>query len=52
MWLAALRHIEMAKQLAALRAVVSSTMQSMLGRSPTEILQVDVVDELVTKFKK
>jgi hypothetical protein len=32
-------------QLAAFRAVVSFVEQSMLGRSPTEAFQVDVMDD-------
>jgi hypothetical protein len=35
-----------------LRAVVSSAVESVLGRSPTEAFQVDDVDELVAKFWK
>jgi LPS sulfotransferase NodH len=42
-----IRHTEMARKLTVLRAAVSSTMQSMLGRSPTEAFQVEVVDEVV-----
>jgi hypothetical protein len=46
MQMTALRHTE----IAVLRAAVSSTMQSVLGRSPTEACQVDVVDELLAAF--
>jgi hypothetical protein len=35
---------------AALQAVVSSTVEVMLGRSPNETLRVEVVDELVDEF--
>jgi hypothetical protein len=51
MWIAALCHTEKAKQCAALRVVVSSTVEVMLGCSPTEALQVEVVDKLVAKFR-
>jgi hypothetical protein len=47
---ATLHHVEMARELAALRAVVSSTMESMLGRSPDETIWVEVVGELVVEF--
>jgi hypothetical protein len=46
MQMTTLRHTE----IAVLRAVVSSTMQSVLGRSPTEACRVYVVDELLTAF--
>jgi hypothetical protein len=41
----ALCYTEMAGELAALRAVVSSTVKFVLGRSPDEILQGEVVDK-------
>jgi hypothetical protein len=41
----------MAGELAALWSVVSSTMESALGLSPNEIFHVEVVGELVAKFK-
>jgi hypothetical protein len=50
MQIAALCHAEMAKHLTAVRAVLSSTMEFMLGRSPTKAFQVEVVDELLTEF--
>jgi hypothetical protein len=40
----------MARELAALRAAMSSTMESMLGRSPDETFRVEVVGELVVEF--
>jgi hypothetical protein len=52
MWLAALHHTEMVEKLAAFQAAVSSTVQFMLIHLPTETLQVDVVDELATTFRK
>jgi hypothetical protein len=52
MRLAALRHTEMAGELAALRAVVSSTVESVLGRSPNDIFHMEVVGELAVKFQK
>jgi hypothetical protein len=51
MWITALCHTEKAKQRAALWVVVSSTVEVMLGRSPTEALQVEVVFKLVAKFR-
>jgi hypothetical protein len=51
MWLVALCHTKMAGELAALWSVVSSTMESALGLSPNEIFHVEVVGELVAKFK-
>jgi hypothetical protein len=47
---AALRHTEMAQELAAVRAMVSSIVESMLGRSPEESFCVEVVDELLAEF--
>jgi hypothetical protein len=44
---AALRHTKMAGELATLRTVVSSTVESALGHSPNEIFHVEVVGELV-----
>jgi hypothetical protein len=52
MWAAALRHTEMAQELATLRAVVSSITESMLGHSPEETFHVEVVDELVVEFQR
>jgi hypothetical protein len=48
----ALRHTEMAGELAALRAAVSSIVESVLGHSPDETFQVEVVGELVAKFQR
>jgi hypothetical protein len=50
MWLAALRHTEMAGELATFRAAVFSTTESMLGRSPSNTAHTKVVGELVIKF--
>jgi hypothetical protein len=50
MQLAALRHTEMARELAILQAVVSTTSESVLGRSSSNTFHVDVVSELATKF--
>jgi hypothetical protein len=47
---ATLCHTELAEQLAGIRATVSFVTQSILGRSPTEALWVDVVDKLVAEF--
>jgi hypothetical protein len=52
MWLAALRHTEMAGELAVLQAVVSSAMELMLGHSPSDTFHVEVVGELATEFWK
>jgi hypothetical protein len=52
MWIAALCHTEMARDVAALRTVVSSAMEFALGRSPDEIFRVEVVDDLVAEFRK
>jgi hypothetical protein len=50
MRLAPLRHIEMAGELVALQAVVSSVANSVLGRSPGDTFCVEVVGELATEF--
>jgi hypothetical protein len=47
-----LHHTEIAEQLAVLREVVSSTTEFMNRHSPTKVLQVEVVDELVAVFQK
>jgi hypothetical protein len=47
---AAIRHTEMAEQLATLRAAVSSVTQSVLRHSPSDTFWVEVVDEVVTEF--
>jgi hypothetical protein len=52
MFIVALHHTEMAKQLAMLRAVVSSAAEFMLRRSPTKAFLAKVVDELVAEFRK
>jgi hypothetical protein len=52
MRIAALRHTEMAKQLAALRSAVSSVVEFMLRRSLNETFHVEVVDEMVAEFQK
>jgi hypothetical protein len=50
LWAAALRHTKMAGELTALWAVVSSTAELVLGRSPNETSQVEVMNKLVAKF--
>jgi hypothetical protein len=50
MRLAALCHTKMADEVAALRAAVSSAMESMLGHSPNEIFCEEVVGVLVDEF--
>jgi hypothetical protein len=46
------RHINMVGQLVVLRAAVSSVMQSMLGCSPSENFWVDVIDEMLTEWRR
>jgi hypothetical protein len=50
MWVATLCHAEMARELAALWSVMSSTVGLVLRRSPNETFRVEVIDELVAKF--
>jgi hypothetical protein len=45
-------HTEMAGELAALQAAVSSTTEFKLGRSPNGTFRVEIVDELVAKFQR
>jgi hypothetical protein len=52
MQITTLCHTEMAGELAALHAAVSSTMEFTLGRSPNGTFQVEIVDELVAKFQR
>jgi hypothetical protein len=47
---AIVHHTYMVGQLAALRAVVSSTMQSVLRCSLSKALWVDIVDEILAEF--
>jgi hypothetical protein len=50
MRLAALRHTEMAGELAAYQVAVSSTMDSVLKRSPSNTARMVVVGELAAEF--
>jgi hypothetical protein len=50
MRLVALRHTEMAEELAALRVVVSSIAESVLGCSPNDTVHVEVMGELAVEF--
>jgi hypothetical protein len=52
MRVAAIRHIEMAGELAALQAIVTSVMELVLGLSPDEIFWVEITDKLVSQFWK
>jgi hypothetical protein len=52
MQLATLHHTEMARQLAAFCAAVSSAVESVLGRSPGNTARAEVVGELVAEFKR
>jgi hypothetical protein len=46
MWLVALRHTEMATEVAAFRVAVPSAMVSVLGSSPSNTTRTEVVSEL------
>jgi hypothetical protein len=50
MRLATLRHTEITRELAVLQVVMSSTMDSVLGRSPSDTFRVEVEGELATEF--
>jgi hypothetical protein len=50
MQIATVRHTKMAEQLATLRAVVSSTAESVLRCSPTKAFRVNVVEEMLAEF--
>jgi hypothetical protein len=52
MRLVARLHTKIAKELATLRATVSSTTELVLGRSPDDAFHVEVVGELVAEFQK
>jgi hypothetical protein len=52
MRLAAFLHTKMAKELVMLRATVSSTIESVLGRSPNDAFCVEVVGELDAELQK
>jgi hypothetical protein len=49
---AALHHTEMARELAVLQAAVTFAMESVLGHSPDETFQVEVVSELVVELQR
>jgi hypothetical protein len=52
MLLTALRHTEMAGELASLWAAVSSVVESVLGGSPNDTFHMEVVGELAAEFLK
>jgi hypothetical protein len=52
MQIIAFHYTKMARELAALRAAVSSTVEFVLGHSLDETLRMKVVDELVAEFWK
>jgi hypothetical protein len=52
MQVAALCHTEMARELVVLRAVMSSAVESVLGRSPDETFRVKVVGKLVAELMR
>jgi hypothetical protein len=52
MWVFALRHTEMAGELATLRVAMTSTAEFVLGCSPKDTFQVEVVNELIAEFQR
>jgi hypothetical protein len=50
--LVALDHTKMAGDLAVLQVAVSTVVESVLGRSPSDTFHVEVVSELVAEFYK
>jgi hypothetical protein len=52
MWITALPHTEMARELAALRAAVSSAAEFALRCSPNKTFWVEIVDELIGEFQR
>jgi hypothetical protein len=52
MWVTALCHAEVVRELAMLQAAVSSVVKLVLGHSPDETLQVEDMDELVAEFQR
>jgi hypothetical protein len=52
MWPAALPYTEMVRELTTFWVVVSSVMESMLGRSSSDTTHMEVLGELVTEFQK
>jgi hypothetical protein len=50
MWFASSYHTEMALRLGALWVAVSSTVQFMLGHSPTKAFQAVIVREMLARF--
>jgi hypothetical protein len=51
-WIATLRHTEMVGEHATLRAIVTTVVDSVLGRSLSNTFRVEVVSELATKYQK
>jgi hypothetical protein len=52
MRLAARRHTEMSRELAAFRVAVSSAMEWVLGRLPNNTTKTEMVGELAAEFQK
>jgi hypothetical protein len=52
MRLAALHHTDMAGELTAFQAMVSSAVESVLGRSPSDTSRAEVVGKLATEIQK
>jgi hypothetical protein len=50
MRLAALHHTDMAGELTAFQAMVSSAVESVLGRSPSDTSRAEVVGKMATEF--
>jgi hypothetical protein len=50
MRLSTLNHTKMARELAVLRAVVSTVMMPVLGHLPSDTFHVEVVSKLAAKF--
>jgi hypothetical protein len=52
MWVAALRHARVVKELTVLQAAMSSFAELVLGRLPDKASQMEVMNELTAKFQK
>jgi hypothetical protein len=52
MRVAAIHHIEMVGELAALQVAMTSIVELVLGCSPDETFRVEIVDEMVAQFQK
>jgi hypothetical protein len=52
MRLTAIHHTKIARELATLWAAVPTTVESVLGHSPSDTYRVEVVDEMAAEFEK